>query len=369
MKRAATKRVSWLALLLSLVLVVAACGGDSEGSDTTGADDETTTTQGDSTETTEGDTTDTTVQEGNDLVTLRYSWIPDDLYLPVAIAKANGYYDEVGITVVDQTGNGGATAALLVANGDVMVGQGEASHVYNARAQGIPIVAILQQIQEQPAGVIALQESGIETWDDLVGKRVGGTAASSSSLAFEVSLALQDIDPSEVEFVSLSPGANFAALQEGEVDAAMTFLGNIASLPYRDDLNILPFGEAGFDSPSTAFFVTEEFLADNTELMQRFVSATLKGLSAAIEDPQAAAEALASQQALIDVEDIVARWEINEQFVVNETIDEHGLGYHSPESWEFLIDVLVEQGEIDEELDPTEAYTNELVEEAAVPAP
>ncbi|MGD2101672.1 MAG: ABC transporter substrate-binding protein [Acidimicrobiia bacterium] len=367
MTKALAKRFSWIAMILALSLVVAACGGDSDGSDTT-EDGGTDTTQGEAATTTAA--TETTEASGeNDLVTLRYSWIPDDIYLPVAIAKANGYYDEVGITVVDQTGNGGATAALLVANGDVMVGQGEASHVYNARAQGIPMVAILQQIQEQPAGVIALKESGIEDWDDLVGKRVGGTAASSSSLAFEVSLALQGIDSSEVEFVSLSPGANFAALQEGEVDAALTFLGNIASLPYRDDLNILPFGEAGFQAPSTAFFVTEEFLAANTDLMQRFVSATLKGLSAAIEDPQAAAEALASQQALIDVDDIVARWGINEQFILNETTDEHGLGYHNPDSWQFLIDTLVDQGEISEQLDSTEAYTNTLVEQAAVPAP
>jgi NitT/TauT family transport system substrate-binding protein len=258
---------------------------------------------------------------------------------------------------------------LLVANGDVMVGQGEASHVYNARAQGIPIVSILQQIQEQPAGVIALKDSGIESWQDLVGKKVGGTAASSSSLAFDVSLALQGIDPGDVEFVSLAPGANFAALQEGEVDAALTFLGNIASLPFRDDLNVLPFGEAGFNSPSTAMFVNEEFLAENQDLLQRFVTATLRGLAATIEDPQAAAEALAAQQALIDVEDIVARWEINKQFVLNETTEQYGLGYHNPESWQFLIDVLVDQEQISEALDPTEAYTNAFVEEAAISAP
>ena len=365
MTRAATKRVSFL----SLALVLAACGDSDEGGDTSASQETSTTSAGEESTTTEAGETGTTVTEGNDLVTLRFSWIPDDIYLPVAIAKANGYYDEAGITVVDQTGNGGATAALLVANGDVMVGQGEASHVFNARAQGIPIVAILQQIQEQPAGVIALEDSGIDGWDDLVGKKVGGTAASSSSLAFDVSLALQGIDPSEVEFVSLSPGANFAALQEGEVDAALTFLGNIASLPDKDDLSILPFGEAGFDSPSTAFFVTEEFMANNSDLVQRFVTATLRGLAAAVEDPQAAADALAAQQALIDVEDIVARWQINEQFVLNEKTDEHGLGYHSPESWEFLIDVLHDQGEITEQLDPTEAYTNVFVEQAAIPAP
>jgi NitT/TauT family transport system substrate-binding protein len=355
--------------MVVMALTLAACSGDG-GSDTTeGADTTGTTQAGDEEATTTEASTDTTVSAGNDLVTLRYSWIPDDVYLPVVMAKANGYYEEVGITVVDQTGNGGATAALLVANGDVMVGQGEASHVYNARSQDIPIVSILQQIQEQPAGVIALKESGIETWEDLVGKTVGGTAASSSSLAFEVSLSLQGIDPSEVEFVSLSPGANFAALQEGEVDAALTFLGNIASLPFRDDLNILPFGDAGFQAPSTAFFVSEEFLAQNEDLIQRFVTATLRGLAAAIEDPQAAADALAAQQALIDVEDIVARWQINEQALVGQTSDEHVLGFHDEESWQFLIDTLVEQGEIADPIAPSDAFTNTFVETAGIAAP
>jgi NitT/TauT family transport system substrate-binding protein len=311
------------------------------------------------------DTTTTGGEGGGDekfVLTMRHSWLPDDLYLPYAMARSQGYYADEGITLVDQNGNGGATAAVLVGNGDVMVGTGEASHVINARSQGIPVVSVMQQIQEQPAGVIAFKDSGINSWTDLVGKSVGGTAASSSSLAFEVSLRLQGVDPADVEFVNLSAGANFAAFQEGEIDAAITFLGNIASLPYKDDLVILPFGEAGFASPSTTVFVSEEFLDKNPEVVEGFVRASLKGLRDTIADPQAAAEAMASQYALINVDDIVGRWLLNEQFVVTSFTEENGLGAHNEESWQFLVDTLVENDQLDEAVDIKTAFTNTIVE-------
>ena len=333
-----TRTKSWrmlVSMVVALMMVAAACGDDDSG----GEDGE------------------------NFVLTLRHSWLPDDLYLPYAMAKAQGYYADEGITLVDQNGNGGATAALLVGNGDVMVGTGEASHVINARSQGVPIVSVMQQIQGQPAGVIAFKDSGINAWTDLVGRSVGGTAASSSSLAFEVSLQLQGVDPSDVEFVSLSPGANFAALQEGDVDAAITFLGNIASLPYRDDLVILPFGDAGFESPSTSVFVKESFLERNPDIVEGFVRATLKGLRDTVADPQAAAEAMASQYALINVDDIVGRWNLNQQFVVTGFTDSNGLGYHNSGSWQFLVDTLVENDQLDEAVDIEDAFTNSVVED------
>lgn len=331
-----------------LLITIAACGGTGGSGDTTEA-------------TTSGDTGDARGSE-EVIVTLRHSWIPDDLVLPYAMAKAQGYYEEEGINLVDQPGNGGATAAVLVANGDVMIGTGEASHVISARAEGLPIVSVMQQLQLQPSAVIAFKDSGIQDWDDLVGKKVGGTAASSASLAFEMSLDLQGINPDDVEFVSLSPGANFAALQEGQIDAALTFVGNIASLEYADDLNVLTFADAGFVTPSTAAFVNEEFLAENPEVIAGFVRATLRGLLDTLADPTAAAEALASQYANIDVEDTAAKWELNKQFVVTDVTDEHGFGWHDLEAWDYLSTTLEEKGQIEKPVPAEEAFTNEFVE-------
>lgn len=296
-------------------------------------------------------------------VTLRQSWIPDDLYLPYAMAIGKGYYEAEGINLVMQVGNGGATAAKLVANGNVMIGTGEAANVIVARSQGLPVVSVAVQIQDTPAAVIALKSSGISTWKDLVGKKVAGTAASSTTVQFNAALKLQGIDPASVEFVNLPANAQFQALQAGQVDAALTFIGNIFSLPNQGgDLSVMTFKSAGLEAPSTSIFVSEEFLAGNKDLLAGFLRATLKGLKDAIANPAEAAEFMAAQFALVNQDDVLGKWKLNEPFFTSSVSQANGLGFQDLARWQALEKVLLEGDNIKTTVDVTKAFTNEIVE-------
>lgn len=296
-------------------------------------------------------------------VTLRQSWIPDDLYLPYAMAIGKGYYEAEGINLVMQVGNGGATAAKLVANGNVMIGTGEAANVIVARSQGLPVVSIAVQIQDTPAAVIAMKSSSISTWKDLVGKKVAGTAASSTTVQFNAALKRQGIDPASIEFVNLPANAQFQALQAGQVDAALTFIGNIFSLPNQGgDLNVITFKSAGLEAPSTSIFVSEEFLAGNKDLLAGFVRATLKGLKDAIANPAEAAEFMAAQFALVNKDDVLGKWKLNEPFFTSSVSQANGLGFQDLARWQALEKVLLEGDNIKTTVDVTKAFTNEIVE-------
>ncbi|WP_309064617.1 ABC transporter substrate-binding protein [Microbacterium sp.] len=301
-------------------------------------------------------------EDGLDLVTLRHSWVPDQITLPYAAAKALGFYEEEGIQLVDQPGNGGATAVQLVANGEVMFGTGEASHLLSAQTKGIDMVSVMQQYQENPNAVIALKDSGIETWEDLRGKSIGGSVTSSGHLATLAALQLAGIDKNEIDFINLSPGAQFAALSEGQVDAAGTFLGNLAGLPdLKDEVNILTVSDAGYITPSTVLFTTPELIEKDPDLVERFVRASLKGLKAALEDPKGTAEAMAGMYANVNAESLAATFEMDSRFLATEWTDENGLGLHNEEAWALQAEMLTTLGELPE-TDPTKNYTNEFVE-------
>jgi len=339
-----------LAGMISLMLVAIACGGDDDAATGSAID---------------GTTSATAPPEdaGNFVLTLRHSWIPDDLYMPYALARAKGYFNDEGITLVDQNGNGGATAALLVANGDVMVGVGEASHVVRARARDVPLVSIAQVIQDGPAVLISLKSSDITTWEDLVGKTVGGTAASSTATALEATLALNGVGFDEIEFVNMSPGANLAAVGAGEVDAAFTFAGNVATLPFKADLNVMAFKDGGFLAPSTSIFVTEEFLAENRDVLVGFLRALTRALAEMLDDPREAAEFMAQQYALQDPDDLVARFEAQRAFYTSEITEEFGLAWHDIGRWTSMEEILLETGSSEKAVDVSEAFTNDLLEE------
>lgn len=304
--------------------------------------------------------------DGRATVTLRHSWIPDDLMMPVVAAKQLGFYADENITLVDQVGNGGATSAQLVANGDVLIGVGEAAHVLNARNSGLPIVYIATQIQDQPNVLVTMKESGIDSWDDLRGKTIGTTTTSSGHVGLRAALLSQGIGESEVTFVNFPAGAALTTLPTGEIDAAGSFLGNIAALDFYDDVSFLTYSDAGYRAPSTGFFVHEDTVEDDPELLERFLRATLKGLRYAIDNPAEVAELFPAEYANVDPVGLAAKWELNAQFVDTPTVAEHGLGYIDPAGWESLKEglVLAEQIPADFEIDGS--YTTAILDEIPV---
>ncbi len=305
-------------------------------------------------------------QEGGlDIVTMRHSWVPDQITLPYEYAKAMGFYAEEGIQLVDQPGNGGATSVQLVANGEVMFGTGESSHLLSAQAKGIDVVSVMQQYQEQPMAVITLKSSGLDTWEKLKGKSIGGTVASSGTVGIMAALSLKGIGEKDIDFVNLSPGAQYAALLEGDIDAAGTFIGNLAAFDFYDELNVLPLSEAGYMAPSTSLFTSNEFMEKNPDLVERFVRATLKGLVATLEDPKAASEAMATRVANVKAPALEATFRLDMQFVATEFTDKNGLGVHNADSWAQQAEMLFELGALDKEVDSTKNFTNKFVD--AVP--
>ena len=138
---------------------------------------------------------------------------------------------------------------------------------------------------------------------------------------------------------------------EGDIDAAGTFIGNLAAFDFYDELNILPLSDAGYVAPSTALFTSEEFLKKNPELVERFVRATLKGMVATLEDPKAAAEAMASRVANIKAPALEATFLLDKQFVVTGFTDKNGLGVHNADSWAQQADMLFDLKQLDKKVD------------------
>lgn len=301
--------------------------------------------------------------QGRSTVTLRHSWIPDDLMMPVVAAKQLGFYADENITVVDQVGNGGATSAQLVANGDVLVGVGEAAHVLNARNSGLPIVYVATQIQDQPNVLVTMKESGITTWEDVRGKTIGTTTTSSGHVGLRAALKAQGIDESEVTFVNFPAGAALTTLPTGEIDGAGSFLGNIAAVDFYEDVNFLTYSEAGYQAPSTGFFVHEKSLESQKDVLVRFFRATFKGLRYAIDNPDEVAELFPAEYANVDPVGLAAKWKLNAQFVDTPAVAENGLGYIDPAGWESLKEGLVLAEQIPADMDIKGAFSTAILDE------
>lgn len=299
-------------------------------------------------------------KNGLTVVKLRHSWIPDDIMLPIVAAKEMGYYRDAGIDLQDQVGDGSATAAKLVANGDVMIGTGEASTVITSRSNGMDLVNIATQFQKNSTVLASMKNKNIKDWADLKGKKISISFTSSAYAAMLAAFKNKGLSEKDVQFVNLPPGADLKSLPTGEIDVACVFVANLAPLDYKDDLNSLAFADAGINWPSTGYFVRADTLKNNKDLLVKWLGATLKGLQYTIDNPDKAAELMAKAYPDVKADAVLARWKLSAPYVTGGVAG--ALGHQVPEAWAQEEKDLLAAGIIKKEIDPASAYTNDIVD-------
>ncbi|MFG1954850.1 ABC transporter substrate-binding protein [Micromonospora sp. NPDC048830] len=298
---------------------------------------------------------------GMTVVKLRHSWIPDDVALPIMVAKEKGFYREEKIDLQDQVGDGSATAAKLVANGDVLIGTGEASTVISSRSNGMDLVNIGTQFQRNSTVLASMKQSGIKDWSDLKGKKISISFTSSTYAAMLAAFKNKRVNPDAVRFVNLPPGADLKSLPSGEIDVACVFVANLAPLEYKDDLNTLSFADAGVGWPSTGYFVRADTVKKNKELLIRWMRATLKGLQYTLDHPDEAGQLMAKAYPDVKADMIVARWKLSEPYV---KAANGSLGTQDLDAWQAEEADLLSAKVTKRHVDVSEAVTNEIVDAA-----
>ncbi len=300
-------------------------------------------------------------------VVFRQSWIPDEIFLPFMAADKMGFYKDEGIQLSNQVGDGGATAVKLVANGDALMGSGEASNVLIGAAQGVPVVAVAAQFQDTPGAILTLKESGISSLEQLKGKKVGGSSASSVSVAYRAALSLKGIEQSAVQFVNIAPPGEQTALLQNQIDGAVQFAGNVTALEARGaTVNTIALRDAGLKIPGTALFVRKDTLDKNPDLVKAFLRATLRGMKAALDKPDEAVAAEKANYPDINEKVVSAAWKITRQFLTSELTPEKGLGWQDKARWETLERIWREAKLTDKPVDVTTCFTNTILEQIPI---
>ncbi len=209
-------------------------------------------------------------------VSVQYSWIKNEEFAGEFYAYENGYYDEAGFSdVVGIAGPDTGVAKLL--SGTVQFALSDAASVGAAVAeQDAPLKIIGATFQKNPFTILSLADGGdIATPEDLIGKKIG--VQDSNASVFAALLAANDIDPSEVEIVPVD--FDPTPLINGEVDGFMAYLTNeaitveMAGYPVTN----LAYAENGLPYVAETFTVTDQYLAENRDLIKAFLTAEIKG--------------------------------------------------------------------------------------------
>lgn len=301
-------------------------------------------------------------------IRFQLNWIAGGYMAGAAVAANEGLYESVGLDVEIVEGNGSQTTAQILASGTETIGMTDVTPVVTLAAEGAP-VKVLATINQIPAhAVVVLEESGIETVEDLRGKRVAVPSGSSHVALFPLLLEENGISPDEVTTVDLPMTSVVQALLQGEVDAISGAEGTQALQLEQlgHDTNSLYFADYGVSFVTTSIVANDSLLESNPEEVAAFVEATIEGFEIAMQDPQRAADAVEVIFPESDPDTTVAETEISLNIFCHESTTYFGLT--EPERWDATFTALDEAGLAEADDVPEDLITYEfLPDESELP--
>jgi NitT/TauT family transport system substrate-binding protein len=222
------------------------------------------------------------------------------------VAMDKGYYKQENLDVNVLRGQGSADALKQVAAGNATFGFSDAGSVVLARSnEGVPVKVVAIVYAKPPLAIYALKTSGIRTPKDLEGREIANPAGGAIPKLFPAYAKAAGIDENKVKWVVASQEALPGMLALGRVAAVGQFTIGEPRLK-KDaegkDLVELTYSDAGLDFYSNGIVANESTINSNPNLVKRFVSATLKGLSYSIEHPQEAANIMKKYHRELDTE-------------------------------------------------------------------
>lgn len=213
------------------------------------------------------------------------------------LARRNGGFARLGLDVdlvSDGYDRGGAPEVL--ARGECDVASLRLGHVLQSRTTGTPFVAVATLNQRQLGAVITTPDTGITRFADLEGKTIAVPPV--PRLIHEVcqAVAADGGDADRVRFAD--PGnwePDVRAVEQGLYDAVMNvrawepFQGNTPP----EEVVILEFDSVGV-APHHSYFlsVRQDLLERNPEFVRAFLAGTERGYREAMDDEDAAVEAM-----------------------------------------------------------------------------
>ncbi|MGK5112688.1 ABC transporter substrate-binding protein [Geodermatophilus sp. CPCC 205506] len=219
---------------------------------------------------------------------------------PVYLAQREGIFAEHGLEVEAFLAQGGAAIVPAVVNGEAQFGFSNVTSLLQAESRGVPLGLVASAAgptgdPEADYALIEVPDGGpVRTAADLAGRRVAINSINNvSDTVVRESVRLAGGDPSTIEFVEIPFPDMAAAVSTGSVDAAF-LVEPFASLGLAQGLRSVaaPFSEIDPDLTVAGYFTSDQYAAENPDVVRRFADAMRAAHAYAQDNPDAVREIL-----------------------------------------------------------------------------
>ncbi|TET21450.1 MAG: ABC transporter substrate-binding protein [Candidatus Stahlbacteria bacterium] len=295
-----------------------------------------------------------------DKISVRLKWTYAAGFAGDLVALRKGIFEKNGLEVEVHEGGFNLSPIKLVASGADDIGLAGADQVLLARAEGLPLVAIAILFQTTPVGFVARKDSGIETPQDFIGRKVAIRPGTDAMPIYEAMLKKQGIDRSKIDEIPAQ--YSMVPFLEGKVEVWPTYLiYEPAQLEKMGiEYNVIDPKDYGVDTYGTCFFTTEKMIKEHPDVVERYLKSVLEGYRWALENKDEATQIILSFSDKLDSAQERYMFGKMDPFVYGET--EEQIGWMDREKWEATQQVYLDVGMLEKPVDLDSLYTTQFLE-------
>jgi NitT/TauT family transport system substrate-binding protein len=298
--------------------------------------------------------------------TMRLEWVIQGQFAGPLVALEKGYYKAAGVDLDLVPAGPDIRPAVTVAQGTDTFGIGHPNQVIAARANGAPLVTVVQFGHRSADTYIARKETGITSIKDMKGHSVGLWFGGDEH-EFLAMLHAAGIDQSDVRIVN--QGFDIISWLHKDYEVMQVTRYNELQQVYaegikKEDLVFLEPGDSGVALVNTGIFTTEKEIKDHPKIVQGVVDATMRGWQEALADPEAAAKIVLKYNPELKLDLQIKQIKAMGDIFCSGVTLEGKFGESVLSEWETAQKVLLGAKLIDQGIDLEKAFTNQFWDKA-----
>ena len=217
-------------------------------------------------------------------VSLALNWYPEVEHGGYIAAKTLELFKNEKLDVEIIPGGPGAPQSVIaeLAAERILFAVSDADNVVKARAAGLPIVAIMAPLQDSPRCIMVHESSGFSKLEDLANIELAISDSRPFALWMKKKLPLTN-----VSVVPFSGQVGEFLLKSGFAQQAFVFSEPFVAKEKGGDPKVLMVSDIGFNPYASVLITTDKVIAEQPELVQSVVSASVEGWNRYLTDPAA----------------------------------------------------------------------------------
>lgn len=294
-------------------------------------------------------------------VTVLLDWTPNTNHTGLYVAKDLKFYEAEGLEVeIIQPAEGGA--ADLVAADQAQFGVSYQEQVTFARTAEtpLPIKAVAAVIQHNTSGFASAQAKGITRPKEFEGRTYGGWGSPMEEATLKAIMAADGGDYSTVKTADIG-AMDFFAAQDTGIDFSWIFYGwdGVAAELKGYPIHYVKMTDydPALDYYTPVLITSDALIAEDPELVRKFLRATRKGYELCTSDPDQAAEVLLANAPELDGALVKA----SQKYLADQYAASEAWGTMKEAVWQNYAQWLLDRQLLAKPLVTAEAYTNEFL--------